>query len=116
MALVREAMQRGMPLPAQVLAEYLNVARRKQVIPLDEARAFVIGVADACLVRPSETPDLIEASLLAQRHRLQYFDALILTVAARAGANTVYSEDMHNGLTLGPLTVVNPFRVAEHPV
>jgi predicted nucleic acid-binding protein len=52
---------------------------------------------------------LIEALDLADRKMLQYFDALIITVAARAGATMLLSEDMQDGLEVDGLLVVNPF-------
>lgn len=51
----------------------------------------------------------LAASELAERHRLQYFDALICIVAQRSGASILFSEDMHDGLRLGMMTIVNPF-------
>ena len=61
-----------------------------------------------------ETPatsleDLTEAAHLSARFTLQYFDALIIAVATRAGATMLLSEDMHDGLVIDALTVVNPF-------
>jgi predicted nucleic acid-binding protein len=46
---------------------------------------------------------------LLTRFKLQYFDALIIAVASRAGARILLSEDMHDGLVVDGLRVVNPF-------
>ncbi len=110
MALVEKAMRDGAPIAIQMLAEFLNVCRRKQVMPAEDARKIVTSFEDSCALLASAADDLRNASNLAQRFQMQYFDALILTVAGRAGATTLFSEDMQDGLTIGPLTVVNPFK------
>jgi predicted nucleic acid-binding protein len=56
--------------------------------------------------------DLLEAFDLAERKMLQYFDALIVAVTKRAGATILLSEDMHDGLEIGGLKIVNPFVAA----
>jgi predicted nucleic acid-binding protein len=49
------------------------------------------------------------AVALARDHRLSFHDALIVAAAQEAGCDTLYSEDMQHGRTLGRLRVVNPF-------
>lgn len=61
-----------------------------------------------------ETPgttadDLMDAARIQNRCNLQFFDALILTVAARAGATMLLSEDMIDGLEVEGVRIVNPF-------
>jgi predicted nucleic acid-binding protein len=59
---------------------------------------------------PATQPqDYINAASLLQSYNLQYFDALIVTVAARAGATMLLSEDMQDGLEAAGLRVVDPF-------
>jgi predicted nucleic acid-binding protein len=58
---------------------------------------------------PAQLEDYLKASVLSDRFNLQYFDALIITVAARAGATMLLSEDMQDGLEVEGLRVVNPF-------
>ncbi len=56
--------------------------------------------------------DYLRAGTTSHRHRIQYFDALIITVAARAGAKLLLSEDMQDGLEIGGLRIVNPLVAA----
>ena len=60
----------------------------------------------------SLTDDLLDAGALSARIQLAYFDALIITIAARAGATLLLSEDMQDGLEVDGLRVVNPFVAA----
>ena len=56
--------------------------------------------------------DLDRAVELLQPYNLQFFDALIITVSSRAGATILLSEDMHDGLEIDGLRIVNPFVAA----
>jgi predicted nucleic acid-binding protein len=40
---------------------------------------------------------------------LPFYDALIVASAIEAGCDTLYSEDMQDGRTIGALTIRNPF-------
>jgi predicted nucleic acid-binding protein len=96
-------------IPTQVLGEFLNVCVRKlklsPVDAVDQVEEY-IGIFNC----PETThEDLTNAALLSDKHNLQYFDALIITVAARAGATMLLSEDMQDGLEVAELRVVNPF-------
>ena len=107
--LVFAAQDRADIVPVQVLGEFLAVISRKFPSRWAQADEIVQSIIASCQVPATGGEDLLEAIRLAQRYKLQYFDALIFAVAARAGATTLYSEDMQHGLTLGPLTVTNPF-------
>lgn len=75
-----------------------------------EARSLVSSLAAEAIIAPTTEGSLIIASMTAERLQLQYFDALIATVSRDAGATILLSEDMHDGLDLEGLIVVNPFQ------
>lgn len=108
--LVLHAMLEGWIVPAQASAELLAVVKRKRPDLAADGHTLVKALSQSTACPPTTVEDAADAFTQAQRHRLQYFDALILTVAARAGATTLYSEDMQAGLAVGPLTVRNPFK------
>lgn len=57
------------------------------------------------------TTDIIyRASQLRISHSFSYWDSVIIATAMEANCGIVYSEDMHNGLQIGNLKIVNPFR------
>jgi predicted nucleic acid-binding protein len=99
-------------IPVQVLGEFLNVCRRKGLVPLDIAATKVSNYAKIFDTPPTQVEDLAGAVDLLSAHNLQYFDALILTVACRAGAMILLSEDMQDGLSVEGIRVVNPFLAA----
>ena len=111
-SLVRNAAVAGGIIPAQVLAEFTNVCRRK--LDLDAAAiARLLAQFRAAFPSPSTTADdVIAAAHCAHRYQLAYFDALICTVARNAGATTLLSEDMQDGGSINGVRILNPFNVA----
>jgi predicted nucleic acid-binding protein len=100
----------GGKLSVQVLNEFTAVSRRKQRKDwreIDEAVADVLTMVDPPLVL---TLDLHHAArALAQDHRLSFYDALIVAAAIEGGCDTLFSEDMQHGRSIGGLAIVNPF-------
>lgn len=110
--LLTRALAGRWPVPRQVLGELLAVGHRRGTTLLDHARETVALIEDATIVIDTTAAMTLTASVLAQRYHLQYFDALICTVARTAGATVLVSEDMHDGLTMDGLTIINPFNAA----
>ena len=100
----------GGKLSVQVLNEFTAVSRRKQRRDwreIDEALADVLTIVDPPLPL---TLDLHHsARSLAQDHQLSFYDALIVATAIKAGCDTLFSEDMQHGRSIGGLAIVNPF-------
>lgn len=95
-------------LSTQVLQEFANVALRKLRLPHTLVRDR-LGFYSGFEVIPV-TPELIALTLdLHASHQLAFHDALIVRAAMAAGCTRLCSEDMHTGLRLGRLQIVNPF-------
>jgi len=97
-------------LSAQVLQEFYAVTTRKLQPPLSPsaAQAQIERLASFEVVGSSAN-SVLEATRLAARHQLQWWDALILEAALRAQADVLVSEDGQHGQRFGKLTVENPF-------
>ncbi|AOF85848.1 PIN domain protein [Hydrogenophaga sp. RAC07] len=97
-------------LSAQVLQEFYAVTTKKLQPPLSPAaaQAQVERLASFEVVG-SSAMSVLEATRLAERHQLQWWDALILEAALRAQADVLVSEDGQHGQRFGKLTVENPF-------
>jgi predicted nucleic acid-binding protein len=52
---------------------------------------------------------VIAAVVLARRHKLSLWDALIVVAAKAGGAAELLTEDLQHGQTLEGVRVVNPF-------
>ncbi len=100
----------GGVLSVQVLNEFAAVARRKFDKSWEEVRRALDILRVFC---PDPVPLTVEtheqAGDIAERYGYSIFDSLIIAAALRAGARTLYSEDMRDGETIEGLTIRNPF-------
>ena len=98
-------------ISVQVLNEITNVGRRKMGMSWTETRAFLSMIRDLLPVQPI-TIDIHETGVvLAERYGLSTYDAMIAASALRADCDTLWSEDMQDGIVLDDrLRIVNPFR------
>ena len=97
-------------LSIQVLQEFYVVATRRFNPPMTkrEARALVAMYGVWHVVEP-DAALILSASLLEERHRLSFWDALIIEAAARSGAVRLLTEDLQAGRRLSGVLVENPF-------
>ena len=98
-------------LPFQVIGEAYNVMSRFGY-PRDQCRQIVFQWIAQFEVIASRETAFASAIELATDHNLQFWDALIINVAADAGCQLLLSEDMQAGFTWRGVTVVNPFAAA----
>lgn len=98
-------------LSTQVLGEFYVNATRKLPKPLSPIRARTIirryATWPVCRIDPD---DLIAASELETRHRLSFWDALIVISATRSGATILATEDLQHGRRFEKLVILDPFR------
>lgn len=96
----------------QVLSEFANVMTH----PMKKARSaeIVAGLVEDFAISydvVQVTPETVVRALKArERWQLSYYDAQIWASAALASIPVVLSEDFSDGLELGPVRFVNPFR------
>lgn len=99
-------------IPAQVLGEMLAVVRRRRPAFFDLAMSTVADFASSFQIAPSDRDVVLRASILASRHRLQVWDGVICAASMQAGATHLLTEDMHDGLMLEGLKLLDPFNAA----
>jgi len=101
----------GGMISVQVLNEITNVARRKMGMSCTETRAFLSMIRGLLPAQPL-TIDIHETGVgLAERLGLSIYDAMIAASALHADCDTLWSEDMQDGMVLDDrLRIVNPFR------
>lgn len=102
----------GGTISVQVLNEIANVMRRKMRLSWRETTDF-LGLIRALLTVVSLTTDTHELGLwLAERYQLSIYDAQIVAAARLAGCDTLWSEDMQDGLVVEKALIIrNPFIV-----
>ena len=95
----------------QVLNELANVAIRKLGLTWRELGELIEAVKSGCEVQPLTEEVHDQARELAERYRLSFYDAAIVSSALEAGCRVLYSEDMQHGFKIDrTLTIRNPFR------
>jgi predicted nucleic acid-binding protein len=100
--------------PVQALGELFVVLRRSGV-PAEKAREKIADMSQAFATPPSEPGTLLAAADLAVDHKLQFWDAMIVTAAADADCALLLSEDMQHGFMTRGLTIVNPLTETPDP-
>lgn len=97
-------------LSTQVLQEFYSAATRKLQLAFTpaQARQVVHDYSDWCRVE-TDSLLIISASELSEQQSINFWDALIVEAALRAGAVELVTEDLQNGRRFDHLTVRNPF-------
>jgi predicted nucleic acid-binding protein len=99
-------------LSTQVLQEFYAITTRKLLPPLSAAEAArQLEQLSAFEVMGANAQSVLAATQLARKHRLQWWDALILEAALRANADVLVTEDGQHGQHFGALRIENPFLV-----
>jgi len=111
-ALMREAVatQKGV-VSYQVVQEFFNLALRRFPKPMATADAeeYLATVFFPLLAIHSSAPLFSEALRIQARHRLPWYDSLIVGAAIHADCDILYSEDFQDGQRFGPTRVKNHF-------
>lgn len=95
----------------QVLQEFFQVCTRKIKKPLsiEEALEFLQYISILQIVRPDY--NMIRAAIhIHKSNRVSFWDAMILQSAKAAGCTLVMTEDLHDGLILDEMIIINPFK------
>jgi predicted nucleic acid-binding protein len=108
---VERLLGEGGIISVEVLNEITNVARRKMGMSWTETHTFLSLVRSLLPVEPL-TIDVHETGLaLAERYGLSVYDAMIAASALHADCDTLWSEDMQDGMTVDDrVRIINPFR------
>jgi len=110
--LIRQAVDtRKGTVSYQVVQEFFNVALRRFVQPMTvgEAEQYLATVFRPLLAVQSSQALYSEALRLTGKHRLSWYDAVIVAAATEAGCALLYSEDMQSGRCFGDLRIGVPF-------
>ena len=97
-------------ISVQVLNEFAAVARRKLDMSWEETREAFLAIRALCETPTPLSIETHQAALeIAARYGYQIYDALILAAALESHCDILYTEDMQNGQSIGPLIIRNPF-------
>jgi predicted nucleic acid-binding protein len=110
--LVRRAADTGQGIVSyQVVQEFSNVALRRFAQPMSvaEAEQYLITVFRPLLAVHSSPSLYVEALRITGRHKLSWYDSLIVAAALEGQCETLYSEDLQHGREIEGTRIENPF-------
>jgi predicted nucleic acid-binding protein len=110
--LIRRAVDTGEGIISyQVVQEFFNVAFRRFPQPMNaaEAEQYLVTVLRPLLAVHSSPAIYLSAFRLKEKHRLSWYDSIILAAALEGRCEKLYSEDFQHGRKLESLLIENPF-------
>jgi predicted nucleic acid-binding protein len=110
--LIRRAADTGEGIVSyQVVQEFFNVALRRfsQPMTIAEAEQYLITVFRPLLAVHSSPAIYLDALRLTAKHRLAWYDSLIVAAALESHCQTLYSEDLQHGREIEGMRIENPF-------
>jgi predicted nucleic acid-binding protein len=110
--LIRRAADTGEGIVSyQVVQEFFNVALRRFPHPMTvaEAEQYLITVLRPLLAVNSSPSLYLDALRIADKHRLSWYDSLIVAAACEGQCSTLYSEDLSHGQKIESIRIENPF-------
>ncbi len=97
-------------ISAQVLNEVTSVARRKLAKTWVELDDLLGTLREICEVEPLTEDTYDHGRRICERYKLSLYDSMIAAAALLGQCQTLYSEDMQDGLMIdGHLQIKNPF-------
>src|SRR5579864_1767753 len=110
--LIRRAADTGEGIVSyQVVQEFFNVALRRfpNRMTVAEAEQYLITVLRPLLAVNSSPALYLEALRIADKHRLSWYDSLIVAAACEGQCGILYTEDLSHGQHIEGVRIVNPF-------
>lgn len=106
--LLAAAGRRSAFITQQAIGEFCKVARGKRM-PAYRLREQVEEWTRLFAIVPTSLDQLLAAAALADLRQKQYWDMVIVRVAADAGATVLFTEDIGDGEVIAGVRIVNPF-------
>jgi predicted nucleic acid-binding protein len=101
--------QRTGVLSIQVLQEFYVNATRKIPSPLSKDKARLVVSSYAIWCTETTAADVVAAFRIEDESRISFWDALIVSSAAKCGATRILSEDLGAGQRIAGILIENPF-------
>ena len=96
-------------ISVQTLSEFINSTLNKLKLPWDKVDGFLDFFDNLPIVNPDQTMPR-RGLEIKTRYDIQFYDAMMLAAAERAGATEFYTEDLNDGQFYCDIKAVNPFK------
>jgi len=110
--LIEEGLDSGNGIVSyQVVQEFFSLAFRmfSQPMSVFEAEEYLNSVFRPLLAVHSSPALFVSALQVYSRHRLSWFDSLIVAAALESGCSILYTEDLQHGRKFDGIRIENPF-------
>lgn len=110
--LIRRAVDSGEGITSyQAVQEFFNVALRRfsPAMTAAEAEQYLITVLRPLLVVNSSPALYFSAFRINEKHRLSWYDSLIVAAAMEGGCDRLLTEDLQDGQKIEGMRIENPF-------
>jgi predicted nucleic acid-binding protein len=109
--LAEKVIRKGGLISVHVLNEIADVAWRKLGMSWEEINEVLSLIRMLCPAEPLTIEIHDKGLFLAERYGLSVYDAMIAAAALIGGCDTLYSEDLQDGLLIdNQLRICNPFK------
>lgn len=100
----------NMVLSAQVLNEFFVITTKKikKTLPVKIAGREIELLRTLTIV-DIDIDLILQAIDLSQKHKLSYWDSLIISAAKRSNCTIIYTEDLNSGQKIESISIINPF-------
>ncbi|HEX2591165.1 MAG TPA: PIN domain-containing protein [Rhizomicrobium sp.] len=106
---IKHASASGAILVAITFGEFFASAARKLGLSRSVVHQHLMDFSLLFQTASYDLDDVVRAARESEAGRFQFWDAVMLSAAERAGCTVCLSEDMADGATLGGITVRTPF-------
>jgi len=96
-------------LSVQVLQEFYVNVTRKIPVPLSKEAARRVASNYAFWCTETTSAEISAAFRIEDESRISFWDALIVSSAAKSGATRILSEDFNAGQRIAGIVIENPF-------
>lgn len=96
-------------ISVQTLTEFVNVSIKKLELPQDVVEQYL----DVFSELPAISPDvrMVKRGFeIKRQYDIQFYDAMMVAAAERAGADELCTEDLNDGQFYCGVKAVNPFK------
>jgi predicted nucleic acid-binding protein len=105
--------ERAGVVSVQVLQEFYVNVTRKIPVPLSKEAARQIVSSYAIWCTETTAAEISTAFRIEDESRIGFWDALIVSSAAKSGATRILSEDFNAGQRIAGIVIENPFLGAQ---
>lgn len=109
-AAAERAVDLGGAISVQVLNEFVHFARRKMGFSWEDMHSFLTTIRALLTVVPLTIQIHDKGLQLAERYNFSIYDAMIVAAALSSDCDTLFSEDLQEGMQIEGLSIVNPLQ------